>query len=133
MGLTYSVDILTGGTNDWNPDTDPNATTWNGKKYTFGPDARKDIYQRWLINGNSSTNVDREKIDWRWVGYGRRGISDNQWLIVPLSKYVPVSSAGAVIRETKKSTKTTCKEFVPLHPLKKIKRRRLTEQPLRAR
>ena len=121
VGLTYSVDILTGGTNDWNPDTDPNATTWNGKKYTFGPDARKDIYQRWLINGNSSTNVDREKIDWRWVGYGRRGISDNQWLIVPLSKYVPVSSAGAVIRETKKSTKTTCKEFVPLHPLKTIK------------
>ena len=121
VGLTYSVDILTGGTNDWNPDTDPNATTWNGKKYTFGPDARKDIYQRWLINGNSSTNVDREKIDWRWVGYGRRAISDNTWLIVPLSKYVPVSSAGAVIRETKKSTKTTCKEFVPLHPLKKIK------------
>ena len=121
VGLTYSVDILTGGTNDWNPDTDPNATTWNGKKYTFGPDARKDIYQRWLINGNSSTNVDREKIDWRWVGYGRRGISDNQWLIVPLSKYVPVSSAGAVIRETKNSTKTTCKEFVPLHPLKTIK------------
>ena len=121
VGLTYSVDILTGGTNDWNPDTDPNATTWNGKKYTFGPDARKDIFQRWLINGNSSTNVDREKIDWRWVGYGRRGISDNQWLIVPLSKYVPVSSAGAVIRETKKSTKTTCKEFVPLHPLKTIK------------
>ena len=121
VGLTYSVDILTGGTNDWNPDTDPNATTWNGKKYTFGPDARKDIYQRWLINGNSSTNLDREKIDWRWVGYGRRAISDNTWLIVPLSKYVPVSSAGAVIRETKKSTKTTCKEFVPLHPLKKIK------------
>ena len=121
VGLTYSVDILTGGTNDWNPDTDPNATTWNGKKYTFGPDARKDIYQRWLINGNSSTNVDREKIDWRWVGYGRRPIIDNTWLIVPLSKYVPVSSAGAVIRETKNSTKTTCKEFVPLHPLKTIK------------
>jgi methionine-rich copper-binding protein CopC len=121
VGLTYSVDILTGGTNDWNPDTDPNATTWNGKKYTFGPDARKDIFQRWLINGNSLTNLDREKIDWRWVGYGRRGISDNQWLIVPLSKYVPVSSAGAVIRETKNSTKTTCKEFVPLHPLKTIK------------
>ena len=121
VGLTYSVDILTGGTNDWNPNTDPNATTWNGKKYTFGPDARKDIYQRWLINGNSSTNVDREKIDWRWVGYGRRRIIDNTWLIVPLSKYVPVSSAGAVIRETKNSTKTTCKEFVPLHPLKTIK------------
>lgn len=117
VGLTYSVDILV-GEGSWYPNIDPNAEKWGGLKKNFGPDARKDIYQRWFINGHTVTTMDRENIYWPYFDDPRIGGS---WLAGILSQYVPMSSAGGVIRETKKSKKTTYKEFVPLHPLKTIK------------
>jgi hypothetical protein len=129
VGLVYSVDILTDGTGTWNPDTDPDAAGWTGKKYTFGPDARKDIYQRWMVDGGNFSDgnkgLDPQKIDWFLVTFGRVNqnslMIDQQWLKYRLSERVPISSAGAVIKETKKSTSTSFKEFIPIYPLKLIK------------
>ncbi len=128
VGLNYTVDILSGGTQLWDPAKDPDAKSWNGLRYTFGSDARKDIYQRYYIDGkldsvsDKDRGLDKEGIIWKviqeWGGYG---CFTNSTRLEALSTYVPMSSAGAILTETQNSNFTRFKEIAPIYPLSYVK------------
>ena len=119
VALSYTVVIYTGGSSELNVTTwdDKN---WNGKKYTFGPDARKDLYQRWKIDGDVHSTFDPERIDWRGVD-GKTGAYTSSELKRFLCGYVPMSSSNAVIVEGQDASVTNFQDFIPIYPLNRVK------------
>ena len=93
--------------------------------YTFGPDARGDLYQRAILDGGH--DLDKEGIDWIKVLDCQEEVADyNGSLykvnVVPLiATHAPMSSTGATMTETIKANSTSFEALAPLYPLKSIK------------
>lgn len=90
------------------------------KSYTFGPNARDDLYKRAVLNGD--LNADSE-INWSRVKkYKYNGSDFNAWNYVnAASKFVPFSSTKAKFIETLNTMNTTVSDIVPKKPLRMVK------------
>ena len=83
-------------------------------KATFGPDARADLYQRALLNGDLDIDSD---VHWPNV-LAIEGMRDK---ITKITNHVPMSPVGAAFREKLDTTYTEVKSIAPLEPLAVVK------------
>ena len=81
--------------------------------YTFGPDARADLYKRAIQNGD--LNADTEGVNWV------KAMNTTGGSITSAATHVPMSPTGATFTETRDTTFTEVKSIAPLEPLAVVK------------
>lgn len=102
--------------------SNPNETYCEGRYcWSFGPDARTDLYKRALQNGHLDIETDTEQgsaIKW---GRAMSATKLSKKYIEQAAQCIPVSPTGASFMETMTTHSTNVKSIVPTEPLAAVK------------